>query len=135
MLVLTTQLIPVSTPILLSQPLLCLPMCSVGARHASSLWCNNECIHYSLYCSHFNCFFSSRVRLSLASGPIPSPNLICSYVCAAQSSLYLNHLDQIALHLLSIFWNQLTLLEGFSPSLLSGILSLIFLTDHFFFCL
>lgn len=131
MLVLITQLIPVSASILLSQPLLCLPVYSVGAWHASSLWC-----HHSLYCSLFNWSLSSRVCLSLASRPIPSSKLICNYFRAAQSFLNLNHVDQIAWHLLSfILWNQFIPLEGFSISLSPGILSLTLLTVNFFFCL
>lgn len=107
-----------------------------GACHATFLWCNNECIHHSLYCSLFNFSLSSKVCLSSASQPIPSPKLICNYFHAAQSSLYLNHLDQIALHLLSFsLWNQFIPLEGFSVSLSPGILSLILLTVNFFFCL
>lgn len=84
----------------------------------------------------FNWSFSSRVCLHLASQPFPPPKLICNYFRAAQSSLYLNYLDQIALHLLSfIIWNQFIPLEGFSISLSSGLLSLILLTVKFFFCL
>lgn len=117
--ILITQLIPASTSILTSQLLLCLPVYSVGACHASSLWCKNKYIHHSLYCSLFNCSLSSRVCLSSASQPILSPNLICRYFHAVQFSFYLNLLDEIALHPLSCnLWNQFIL----------GILSLILLT-------